>query len=80
MEDIPTRRDGFVPTLWSELVLGETTETMWNRMMEEKGYDVAKLPIPPFRVRLKRILRQYRDRYRESLALKIAPWLEPEDR
>lgn len=65
----------FIPDIWVEHIRRDlNSELVWNAK-----YPAARLPIPPCRVRYSRAFKRLIERRREWLALKIAPWLEPDD-
>jgi hypothetical protein len=76
----PLKVDSLIPRGWTEKVLRDLNhQTEWNRRMLEKGYTSAVLPVHPFHRRLRYALGRAIERRREAVALRIAPWLTPED-
>lgn len=71
--------ESFIPALYREAFYSIMNESIWNERMREKGYYAAQLPVPPLKTRLRRMCRSWVFVTREKLALKIAPWLEPDD-
>lgn len=75
------RIDRIIPDSWAQQFLHDLRrESLWNEQMRERGLLLAQIPVAPLRKRIRRTVKWAIERRREYLALKIAPWLEPEDR